>query len=416
MTQPWLERSDWKQGRLESKSAGSRIKRSRASIGGEAVFAIVFNALTWPSAYFLWKQFTDSGRTTLLDYVLEHPKEIPLLLIWLLFPTVSLVFAFRLAWRIVSAMRYGRSTLMLNVVPAPIGGQLSGAISAQGLILRDDQDVVLTLECRATQVRSKTMDETEMSQRVEWTTDRVLSRHEVSKSDGAVMLPVQLPIPPSSRQTGERIEFGGGNSDTFSWWLVARVEPGHGWNAEFEIPAFRTAETAAQEQNLTATTGTPTRPPSSRIVVYPASPEGVEIRYPAQVGWMVVVGLIWVATLPLYVTPWILFRQSGWAAAIGWLALALAINGGAGYMLIHDWPRRLVIGPEWVTVFYRLKRPRIPTSEAGKVDIQAQGLSIVRKGQTSLFKRWFFVTPRLSSDAEARWLGAEIERALAKYR
>ena len=412
MSQPSLDRSQWNDGVLESKIAGSRISRSNASIAGDAVLAFVFNALTWPSAYFLWRQITESGRISFQNFVLQNPTQIPLILIWLIFPIVSLVLAYRVAWRIVGAIRYGRSTLSLTVVPAPVGGPLLGTITAQGLTLRDDEGIVLRLECRALQVRQKAMDETVMSQQVEWSTDRVLSRQEVSMSGGVATLPVQMPIPRSGRETGETIESPGGDSDTYSWWLVARVEPRPGWNAEFEVPVFRTGYAGPATEEIATTT----RPTSSRIVVYPAGPEGVEIQFAANVKWRLIVGLIWLGTLPLYATPAILFLQSRPGAALGFLGLALVINGGAGYMLLHDWPRRLVIGPEWITVFYGSKRRRIPTAEGGRVDINPQGLSIGRKGQTSIFKSFFFVTPRLSSDAEARWLKAEIERALALYR
>lgn len=412
MSQPSLDRSEWKDDVLESRTAGSRIRRSSASIAGDLVLAIVFNGLTWPSAYFLWRQFTDSGRISFLYFVLQNPTQVPLILICFIFPVVSLVLAFRVAWRTVSAIRYGRSTLTMNVVPAPIGGQLLGTITAQGLTLRDDQDILLRLECRALQVRNKAMDETEMSQQVEWSTARVLSRQEISKSGDVTTFPVHLPIPQSGHETGETIESRGGDSDTFSWSLVASVEPGPGWNGEFEIPVRRTAYATPATEEIPTTI----RPRFSHVVVYPASPEGVEIRFVAAVKWRLIVGLVWLATLPLFVTPWILFLQSRPGAAVGWLVFAFVINGGAGYMLLRDWPRRLVIGPEWITVFYRSKRRRIPTLEAGKVDINPQGLSIAQKGQTSIFKSFFVVTPRLSSVAEARWLKAEIERALALYR
>ena len=61
-------------------------------------------------------------------------------------------------------------------------------------------------------------------------------------------------------------------------------------------------------------------------------------------------------------------------------------------------------------------RRRLPTAEAGKVLVDPQRTAILRKGETSLFRRYFFVAPSLASHDEARWLAAEIERALAAYR
>jgi len=452
VSEPWLDRRDWREGRIASTGAGSRIRASNPFLGG-VILAIVFNGLTWPSAYLLWSRIiTEGGRTSLREFILRNPPDILLLLIFLLFPIISLVLACRAVWGVIDRMRYGGATLALNVVPAPIGGQLRGSIGAEGLTLRSGEDVLLRLECRATETRRQAF-EISISTRVEWDTERVLSRNEVSQPTGAAMIPVQLPIPPWGHETGERVELGGGDYATFSWWLVARVEPHHGWNAEFEIPVFRTAAAAEpvplaaeasplpklsedvhmslgdilkatdeahrrEEAAKEARMGPPVRPPSSRIVVRPAETSGVVIEYCGQSRWIAVVALIWLYTLALYVIPLAYFVQSRVGAALGWLVVGLVVNGGSAYMLLRGRPRRLTIGPEWITVDSGLrlvgKRRRIRTSEAGKVN--ADPVAIARKGQTSIFKSWFFIAPKLSSVAEARWLVSEIERALARYR
>lgn len=396
------------------------IRSSKPSLLGDFIFAIVFNGLTWPSAYFVWSRtVTEGGRISLREFILRNPPEILLLLIFVLFPIISVVFAFRAVWGMIERFRYGKTTLALN--PAAIGEQLSGSIGAKGLTLRSGEDILLRLECRAIEVR-KSCDETSMSMRVEWNTDRVLSRNEISPLGGAATIPVQLPIPSWGHATGERVELGGGDYATFSWWLVARVEPRGGWNAEFEIPIHRTASAAATRQPTALVSGAGRRVParSSRFVVHSTETDGVIIEYRDHARWMTVVGLISLYTLPLYMIPLAYYLQSRLGATLGWLMVALVINGGSIYMLLRGRPRRLTIGPEWITVDCGLpfvgKQRRMRTSEAGKVSAQPVSFAIARKGQANFFKQWFFVAPHLESDAEARRLGAEVEQALAKYR
>lgn len=399
------------------------------------MIAIVFNALTWPSGYFIWRDITDAGRRTPLDFLRESPGSIVLLLLWLLFPISSVVFAFRAVRGLVGMMRYGRASLVLDGVPVPIGGQLRGVIRARGLAPGGTEDVVLGLECRSTEQRRQ-MDEHTVSTSADLMVERVVPGREIGTAAGAAMIPVDLPMPPSGRASGERVELGGGDSATFSWWLVARAEP-RGWSAAFEVPVLRTAATPAPgdpRQRLAdlplpemirageelkreerQARGPAPRPPSSRIAVRPADADGVAIEYPPQTGWARIVAMLWVYTLPLYTVPLILFRRSEIGAALGWLAFALVVNGGIGWMWLHGWPLRLVIGPQWITLFYSRSRKRMPTSEAGEVSAKDR-VAIGRKGQTNVFKYWFFVSPRLSSSAEARWLGAEIERAIERYR
>lgn len=458
MGQSWMDRRDWREGRIASAGAGSRIRSSKASLIGGAIFALVFNGLTWPSVYLLWS--SKGGWTTLRESILANPPDILLFLIFLLFPIISLVFALRAIRGLIDWVRYGGAALALNAVPAQFGGQVSGSIGAEGLTLRSGEDILLRLECRATEERTS-FDGTSISTRVEWNTDHVLSRNEVSQSAGAAMIPVHLPTPPSGYETGERVESRGSDITTFSWWLVAHVEPHHGWNAEFEIPVFRTGAAAAAEparvaaeagrlprpsQNpddfgrmslgdilaaaadakrkedaaKAARMGPPVRPPSSRIVVRSAETEGVVIEYRGQSRWIIIFALIWLYTLPVYVIPFAYYAQSRVSAALGWLLGGLLVNGGSIYLLLRGWTRRLTIGPEWITVDCGLplvgKRRRLRMSEAGDVHADPDSLAVARKGQKSIFKSWFFVAPRPSSPAEARWLGAEIERALARYR
>jgi hypothetical protein len=408
------------------------MKASASRVLGDLPFAFVFTFLPGLAIYLYCPRSSQTGPGThwgwakVIEGVADSPEQIFFFLIWLLFPTIGIVFTFRVLLGVIDLFRYGGSTFVMNSVPAPIGGQLNGSIGAQGLRLREDEDIELRLECRAREVRrSAASRRVQFSERVEWSTDRELGRGVVATFDGAAMLPVRLPIPPSARQTGERVELGGGESDTFSWWLVARVEPHHGWNAEFEIPVFRTAERPLaeelqrREREAVSVEGPPLRPPSSRIVVHAADDGGILIVYPTPRS-LPAFALWWLLSLPLYLIVIIDFMKGRWLGTIGWLVLALLVNGLAASSLFRAWPRRLYIDRESIRLACGFpiigQRLRMPVSEAGEVGRDLNFLAIKRKGQTGIFKREFYVAPRLSSEAETRWLTAEIEQALARYR
>jgi hypothetical protein len=441
--EPWSSRPDWAQGRIESSTG----------LAGKWAFAILWNLLTWPAAYFIWRGITDGGREPLSAAL--RPENWPVL-IFLIFVVIAVVSLARALLRTYEAARSGRSVFVMSAVPGVVGGSLEGVIHGH-LRLRDDQGIRLHLTSSVRSVR-QSGNRTSMRTSVGWEDDRAIPATQVTQSADEALIPVHMTIPATCRETAKRVEppqgqlgdlivrSGPGEYDSVSWTLEARAEPAHAWRAEFEVPVFRTRASAAPppelrargvaamrsmslgqmarvgeelQQTAEAVAGPTPRPFDSRVVVRPSTAEGVLIEYPAAFLFVAFAGW-WLLTLPLYVVLPLDLLRLKLMGPVASLAVAAVLNGLPGYLMVYYWPRRLLIGPETVTVFCGLPffgaRRRLPTAEAGKVLVDPDRLAILRKGETSLLRRYFFVAPPLASHDEARWLAAEIEKALAAYR
>ena len=212
--QPWLWREDW--------ASRHVMDADRSQAGLLLVFALFWNLVSLPSAYFGVRQALQTG------------DKAPFLV--LIFPAVGCVL---LAAAIYSAMRtsrYGRSVLELDAVPAPIGRELAGTIHvAKGL--DPEHGVQLTLTCvrRITTGSGKNRSTRE---EILWQDDQSIPV--VGRQYDGVAIPVRMAIPAD----GEPCD----DSDPWNrvlWRLAARaVTPGIDYAATFEVPVFRTAESA----------------------------------------------------------------------------------------------------------------------------------------------------------------------------
>lgn len=427
---PRFDRPDWREGRIESSS----VPLFRA-----CVFAILWNLLTWLSVYSLWRQITDDGRIPLLPAVRANP----LVFVLLIFVVIALGSAVSAVRRAARAVRYPRSVLTMQSVPAVVGGELEGIIRVPGLRLRADQGIRATLRCRVTESRALHPGGygTRVSEFVEWEDDQVVPPGEVTDLGRDTLVPVRLSIPSFCRETAETVEVSG-RCDTFAWWLEARAEPRHGWRAAFEVPVFRTPASPppperpvafrrlslAERWRLADEFGTRgkepaskpvSRPVTSRIVVHAPAPDGTRIDFPP--GAFFAISAWWLVTLPLYVVlPLDLFHLQ-LLGPVASLVLVLLINGLPGFRYVWSRPRALLIGPQWITLSCGLPffgtRWRMPTEQAaGRVQPDTPRIAILRKDADPRYPAFFVGRLRNLSHAEARWLGSEIERALAVYR
>jgi len=212
--QPWLWREDWASRRIQDAD--------RAQAGTLWAFAILWNLVSLPSAYLGVRQALQTG------------DKAPFLV--LLFPAIGCVL---LAAAIYSAMRsgrYGRSVLELNAVPAPIGRELAGTIHvARGL--DPDHGVQLTLTCvrRITTGSGKSRSTRE---EILWQDEQSVSG--VSPQYDGVGIPVRMAIPADGEPCDDSNPW-----NRVLWRVAARATtPGIDYAATFEVPVFRTAESA----------------------------------------------------------------------------------------------------------------------------------------------------------------------------
>jgi len=216
-------------------------------------------------------------------------------LIALLFPAVGVGL---LVWAVRATLRYRRfgvSQLDLATLPGVVGHALEGTLrTPEGLRPVEGFRVVLTCIRRVT---TGSGDDRSTSETVLW--------QEEQRVDGTgVTIPVAFAIPADAAPSDP-----GQASDGTLWRLDVTADvPGVDYAASFEVPVFRTAESARPRTNperaVAARSGVPAgyqQPPGSPIQVS-TTRRGTEIYYPrarnpgAATGLTVFLG-IWVAVI-----------------------------------------------------------------------------------------------------------------------
>jgi len=249
---PWLWREDWASGRIKCSSKGA--------LTGAWVFAVLWNAISWPVVFAFPKEL-DKG---------NHA-------IWiaLIFPAIGIGL---LAWAVRATIRwrkFGESAFVLGAVPGVIGGTLSGAIHP-GTGLRLMQEFRLRLTC-VNRVTTGSGKNRSTSEHVLWQDEKQVN------SDFNGLVPVSFLIPDDSRESDNS------DSDNAILWRLESMAnvPGVDYLSSFEVPVFRVAQTAEQlahaesaRREKARSLGAYQRPAGSPIVVRSALHGGTEFLYP----------------------------------------------------------------------------------------------------------------------------------------
>ncbi len=268
---PWLWRPDWAAGRIEDSNRGTMV--------GAWIFAGFWNLVSLPGAYFGIRQLMNEGEKGALFV--------------LIFPAVGLGL---LVWAIRATLRYRRfgvSRLDLATVPAPLGGELRGAVIAPvTLDALEGVQVTLTSVRRVTTGSGKNRS---TSETVLWQEEQ-RARPALSRTaEGMVTsVPVTFRLPPDAESTD-----GTDPRNQVVWRLVVTAEvPGVDYHSTFEVPVFRTAEPAVPvEASAAGAAGQPfVQLATSRIKVT-RNRRGTEILFPAARNPAVAAGLTLVLAL-----------------------------------------------------------------------------------------------------------------------
>ena len=345
-----------------------------------------------------------------------------------------------------AARLYGDAAFELETVPVPLGGRLQGRIRAAAT-LAPDQALNLVLQCKA---RDLSGGDSGGGSWVKWESEQLLTVAEVEQLGGELIVPVDLPVPGDQPPTGKD------RRNEYSWHLDMSLEPRSGYAPRFPFPVLRTAESPpppeaepqptiglvgaldklgqlaahAREGSLAAAAATwhdeppMERPPHARIELAPGPGGGIEVVLPRTRATLVFV--IWfVVTLPL----WILLPAWGFQelraimgsppliAYLLYLGLGfgvpLFVNGLAAHSLAWQ-TRRLQVGADGVVVKRRLgsrKHPAGRFTTAAALGSTHQGWSVhLERTETALLGR--LQVAALRTQSEARWLAAELRRAL----
>lgn len=208
---PWLHKK-WASGTLQdaNRHAGCLL----------LAVALFWNGIAWAVAM-----------PTVLD-----PGAGGARLMVLLFPLVGIGLAAAAVHAILRRRRYGRATFALATLPGVIGRAIAGQILVERG-LEAESDVLLTLKCVRKVVtgsgKQRKTTETKLWEATQQLPGTVADR-------GVIRIPVAFAIPPQAEPTDER-----NARDMIHWSLEARsAREGVDFYAKFEVPVFRTAESA----------------------------------------------------------------------------------------------------------------------------------------------------------------------------
>jgi hypothetical protein len=204
--QPWMWNEEW-----ASRRIGDSNRTNTAVLW---VFALLWNAVSWPVLVVLPKELTNE------NYVV---------LVALIFPVAGLILiggAIRATMRV---MRFQRSALVLDHVPVPLGGSLRGRVEVPYEPLAEAAIVVRLTAVNRVRSGKSTHESIVFQEEIE------IARGAVSRMPDRVSIPIEIDVPHDLPATQTE-----GRSQSL-WRLTVDAElPGIDYNASFDVPVFRT--------------------------------------------------------------------------------------------------------------------------------------------------------------------------------
>ena len=388
---PWLWSDEWREGRIRSVSAGA----SAALIGG---FATVWNTVVVGVGVAMYYR----------DDLWRAPQ------VWVfevLFGIVGLLLIAGTVYVILSARKSPPVVLEMDPVPGVLGGELRGVVRLPDHVPVGSTAQV-SLECeRRASGHSRSSSTT-------------LWKDEVSQSTpGGGLLPISFRVPfdlPPS-ELPERVGTIGGS--LISWFLGIRVSlPGADYHALFSVPVFATATSDAAVSAGQVDAGDSLQcPPDAVSQLVESSPSRTELALPAAKG--LGCGVSSLILLPLLTWP---VARYGFGAdgvtALTAVAIAFAVGAGVlGLASLGVWITVTGIAVDAAGI--HLTRGRwpignsrvIPLAEVEDVTYSVSETASVTVN-TRDGTRHLVVSGYVKRADEAKWIAAELTRAVARYR
>ncbi|HYI10833.1 MAG TPA: hypothetical protein VEK57_17365 [Thermoanaerobaculia bacterium] len=244
---PWLWNPEWASRRIGDDS--------RTTLWGAWAFAILWNSIAAPSLLFVPHELEKGNIAILLA---------------LLFPLVGLFLLTAALRATLRALRFRRSTLVLDTLPAPLGGALRGRVEVPYPALRDASPIVVRLTQTVTTKSGKSTTTS-----VQWQEEVEVPPSSISQSPDGVTIPVDIDIPGDASPTDES---DSGNKR--EWRLTVDAElPGIDYSTSFSVPVFRTAFSDVRApRTLHTPPAEPRNSPNCRVT---HTAQGLEIHFPA---------------------------------------------------------------------------------------------------------------------------------------
>ena len=210
--EPWLWKRSWAEGRIRGSAQG---------LVGPLLFGVVWPLICIPMWYAVYRGELGG-------------KGSPILWIAVAFSAMSVVLV---AWAFVSLLRwrkYGRSVFEIASVPGVIGGQLAGVVRAPVKI-----DAIEAFRVKLSCIHCVQRSGSDhISRNLLWQAEHLVARDLLERDVHRSGIPVLFQIPYDCRPTDDTDP-----KSVVSWNLeVTASTPGLDFQAEFEVPVFKTPQ------------------------------------------------------------------------------------------------------------------------------------------------------------------------------
>jgi hypothetical protein len=242
--EPWLWNPEWASRRIADESGAGTVMLW--------VFGIFWNAIASP---------------VLIFFPSEMEKGNHMLFFALIFPLVGIALLASAVRATLRALRFHKSTFILDTLPAPLGGTLRGRIEVPYAKLADADSIVVRLSSIERRRSGKSTTET-----IVWQHDEEIPRGAVARMPDRVSIPVTMPVP---AELGPSTQ----GSERTLWRLSVDAElPGIDYLAKFEVPVFRTSESLPPQAHVPHVPPAEPREPESYVMTRTVN--GRELRFP----------------------------------------------------------------------------------------------------------------------------------------
>lgn len=255
--QPWMWRQDWAQGRALGQTGNAATMTW--------IFTLFWNGIAWASVF--------AARS-------QPPQKRVVYLFLAIFPLIGIglfVWAVMLSLRL---MRFGKTVLQLQTVPASLGRTLKGTIEAR-LPYPLPHGIHLVITC-VNRLSSGGGNSRSTWEHILWQESKNLAPEQIMAGPSGSTIPVEFEIPRNMPVSDNS------NASSQILWLV-RAEadvPGADFNETYEVPVFETRESPSREEWESKVEGEqrshpPTLPIRPTVRVSPASEGGTQFYFPA---------------------------------------------------------------------------------------------------------------------------------------
>jgi hypothetical protein len=257
--QPWMWRDDWAAGHIKEYGGAQTI--------AIWVFAIIWNAISWPVAMIIRPEIEKGNKVVLFA---------------LLFPLVGIFLFIAAIRQTIQRMKFGKSICHIDSIPIKPGHRFRGELE-----LRTDLSPQSGYRFQLTNIRAVTSGSGKNRSTHEstlWEDERIVDPSGAMRSPVGTRVPFELIVPPDAQTTDAT-----DSNDRYYWRLSASADlPGVDYEATFELPVFSTGEPvdvhefAAYQQSHRVEAAHHELPQDCGVVATPLATGGEEFRLAAK--------------------------------------------------------------------------------------------------------------------------------------